>query len=132
MKTICLQEILAFQDHVHNLTPQEKCWMIDQDTGTDKQIKSADVLNHIFHISKPLFQTDDDGMLEVVTLNIHYDYTDDNLQSGKLITMNFHRSDNRFLQKRIQPYLNSDGVGAPRLNDDCIPHFINNLDRQEA
>lgn len=105
----------------HSLIPCGKVWLINQDNGKCVPLVARDVFRKLNQIRDPVFRTDDDGMLRIVTLDIYYNYQKEDLYTGSLIRVIFRRE-----EKRIQSHLNSDGVGAPRINHDCILPFTNN------
>lgn len=113
MEQINIVQVEQLVDSVHRLKPV-KCHMVDQDTGESRTLNVHKVLEDIRKIRAPVFRTDENGVRELVTLDIYYDYTDADLRTGKVVRIFYERSP---LQKRIQPASFSNGVGAPTSDD---------------
>lgn len=122
MKQINVKQISEMVN-MHNLVPFGECWLIDQDNGNYQKINTKELLNYIGSMKNPIIKTDDDGIIKIVTVDIYYNYKDDNLYTGKIIRLLLHRSQPT---KRIQPISFSNGVGAPTHDTGYIQHFINN------
>lgn len=114
MKQIVIADIFEMIEE-HNLVPRKECWLIHRESGRYERRSSGELLRQISAIRNPVVKTDDDGIIKIVTVDVFYDYRDNDLQTGKMIRFLLHR------QKRIQPVLFSNGVGAPTHNTDCIP-----------
>lgn len=120
MKQITIDRV---RDLIHNqsLISCEKSRFINQDNGSNCELMTWEVLHSLNQIRNPIFQTDDDGMIRIVTLDIYFHYQGDDLYTGCIIRVFFRR-----VQKRIQSSSSSNGVGAPRFDHDCILSFTNN------
>ena len=101
--------------HEHHLTPEAECWRVDLGNGRYEKGKSEEVLGETLELANPVARTDDDGVIKIVTIDVYYDYPDDDWQNGRMIRFFLHR------KKRIQPVSFSNGVGAPTRDTDCIP-----------
>lgn len=112
-----VQDIINSQ----NLISCKKSRFINQENGSSYDLITREVLHHLYRIRNPIFRTDDDGMLRIVTLDIYFHYQGNDLYTGCIIRIFFRR-----IKKRIQSPSSSNGVGAPRFNHDCILHFTNN------
>lgn len=120
MKQITIDRV---QDLIHNqsLISCKKSRFINQDNGSSQELMTREVLHSLNRIRNPIFQTDDDGMIRVVTLDIYFQYRGNDLYTGCIIRVFFRR-----VQKRIQSSSSSNGVGAPHFDHDCILPFTNN------
>lgn len=120
MREINVEQVSQFIT-IGNLQPCRECWWINQDSGDSEKIMIDDL--RLDRIRNPVFKTDDNGRIKVVTLDIYYDYQNRDLYTGCIIRILFYRVNGN---KRIQPHSNSNGVGAPRSNYGCNLYFINN------
>lgn len=120
MRQVNIAEVHELLDN-NFLLPRQNCVRIDQDTGNIIDLATKEVLENLHRMRRAIFKTDDDGMIRIATLEIYYGYQEENLYTGYIIRILFDRK-----IKRIQSPSNSNGVGAPRKNSDCIPYFINN------
>lgn len=117
MKQINLKELHSMFCE-NNLLLYE-CVTIDQDSGVCKSHK-----HHIFELllgiiipKHLIIKTDDDGVIKIVTVDIHYDYADNDLYTGKILRLFLHRQS---AKTRIPPLSVSNGVGAPTHDKDDI------------
>lgn len=112
-----VKELLNNQDLISCDTSR----LIDQDNGNSYEFVTRDIWKYLNRIRSPIFRTDDDGIIRVVTLDIYFNYRGNDLYTGCIIRIILRR-----MQKRIQSHSSSSGVGAPRINHDCILPFTNN------
>lgn len=99
------------------LYPGEECWIVDQDSGDKTAADSFQVLRQLDTLKEPVFMTDDDGIIRIVTLDIYHGMRGDDRDTGSVIRIFLYRKAG---QKRIQPVMLSNGVGAPTSGQDCI------------
>lgn len=130
MKQIDMRQALDLFK-LYKLVQADECWITNQDTGDCRKVKTKDVIKNIDSIQNPVFKTDHDGMIKVVTLDIYYDYRNNNLYTGSIIRIFLHRRE-KLLQKRIQPISLSNDVGASTPDRSCIHSPINNYDGYET
>ncbi|MDE6253328.1 MAG: hypothetical protein K2M78_11975 [Lachnospiraceae bacterium] len=93
----------------YGLIPKDKCFIVNQENGDIEEVKTCSLNKLVSSNKNPVFKTDDDGVIKIVTLDIHYNYLQNNLESGYLIRILLYR----LKQKRMQNNLLSNGVGAP-------------------
>lgn len=120
MKQISFDQVMNLINH-HDLIPSKNAWLICQETGSSKVVLTEDIWKHLKQIKDAVFLADDDGMLRVVTLDIHFNQNRGNLYTGSVFRLILRRK-----EKRIQSRSGSNGVGAPRIDHDCILCFTNN------
>lgn len=122
MKQIDVKQIYEMIN-MHNLVPCGECYQINQDNGEYKKMRTKEILSNMDSMRKAVIKTDDNGTIRIVTVDIYYNYRDDDLHTGEVVRLLLHRVQPK---KRIQPILFSNGVGAPTHNTGYIRHFINN------
>lgn len=88
MIEITLDEMVDMILQPWNRFWDEKCWLVDQDSGNMKQISVNQLSEQVGRLSRLLILTDDEGgNLSMVTLDIHFDMTDKDTRKGKLIRL---------------------------------------------
>lgn len=93
----------------HNLIPDDKCIIVNQENGDTEEIRAEDISDKMGKQKNAVFETDDDGAARIITLDVHYGYVQNDLDTGYIIRILLYRLE----QKRMQYNLFSNGVGAP-------------------
>lgn len=118
MRIIDKRQVLDLINN-YGLVPDDKCILVNKENGGTKDLISYKVLERLDTLKNPIFKTDDDGALKIVTLDVHYGYAQNNLDTGYLIRVLLYRQG----QKRMQYNLLSNGVGAPTRKNCILKHY---------
>lgn len=110
MKQVDLEQAIKLFN-IQQLVPYDNCWVINQDTGGCEKGCTKDIIRNLSSIRSPIFKTDDDGRLKIVTLDIYYNYRNNDLYTGNVIRILLLRKE-KLLRKGEQPTSLSNDVGA--------------------
>lgn len=74
----------------NNFKQYKKKWVVNQDSGEEKEL-IGNAISYVTQLYKPKIFTDDDGILEIVTVQIFWDMRNNDKYTGKLLYMLYTR-----------------------------------------
>lgn len=83
-------DLNRLEELTNNFKQYKKKWVINQETGEERELV-GNVLSYVSKLNKPKIFTDDDGILEIVTIQICWDMKNNSKYTGKLLYMLYLR-----------------------------------------